>query len=373
MNRMGICIKWIIGAVILGGTIGGIGWVVNARAKPEAPPGNAIVRPIPTAEVKVLTAGYDRLFPGVVRADRRVKMAFSVAGLLETLNVEEGRDVRRGEVLAKLDPRDYRHALDVAKAKCEQAERVWNRFRRLLEQDVATPAECEDAETAYHVAEAELRIREKALADTTLLAPFDGVVAKRFVENHEHVEAKQHVLSLQDISRIEVVIQMPESMIARTANEMKSVKVCFGEAQDQWFDATVCERAAESNIVTRTYDVAVALARPSGLDIFPGMTATVKISIENPEGASPSIEVLTRIPVEALWAGPDGESYVWVIAPNGGKPEKRAVAARAMHADYVEVSRGLCPGERVAIAGLQALCEDLLVRPAVTGKEGLDG
>ena len=374
MNRIRLLIKWIIGILVLGGTVGGIGWVVNTRSKPEEPPEKAIVRPVPTAEVKALEVGYDQLFPGVVRAERRVKMAFCVEGVLEELHGEEGRGVRQGEVLAQLDPRDYQHAFDVAKAKYEQAQRDWKRLLQLREKNAVSQAEYEASETAYHIAKAELRIHEKALSDTSLLAPFDGIIAKRFVENHEHVEAKQPVLSCQDISRVEVVIQMPESMIARTAaNDLRGVQVCFGEAREQWFDATVCERTAESDRVTRTYDVAVTLARPSGLEIFPGMTATVKISVDNVPGVTPSNEDLTSIPVEALWSGPDGESYVWVIDPKGGRPEKRAVVTQSMRSDYVEVSHGLCPGERVAIAGLRALCADMLVRPIVAGKEGLDG
>ncbi len=341
----------------------------------EAPPSQAVVaRPIPTAVVQAAPAGYERVFPGNVRANRRVELAFSVPGLLDRLNAEEGRRIRQGEVIAGLDERDYRYALDAAAARCANAKRELARHRNLRRQGVVTESEYEDAQTAHDIAVAELRTCEKALEDTVLRAPFDGVVVERYAENHEHVQAKRAIVAFQDISLVEVVVPVPERLFARGgAGALRSPRVRFDADGERWFDATVREHSARSDRVTQTYDLVVALAPPPDLNVLPGMTATVKVRIAGSSDAASPTGHATQVPAEALWLGRDGGSYVWVIDPAGADPSKRRVETVNMRDGCVEVRSGLRPGEHVAIAGLHTLREGLRVRPMVAGKEGLDG
>ncbi len=333
-----------------------------------------IVRSVPTAVVQSPPKDCVRLFPGKVRANRRVELAFSVPGLLDQLNAEEGCSIRKGEIVARLDQRDYRYALDRAKAKLENAKRELARYASLWEQKAAARVEYENAETSYHVALAEFRICQKALEDTMLHAPFDGVIAKRYVENQEHVQAKKAIVSFQDISRIEVIIQIPERLIAHGGiAALKILQVRFDADSEHWFDATVREHSAKSDSITQTYDVVLVLAPPADLKVFPGMTATVRARITEPSALSASLQDVARIPAEALCRGDAGRSYVWVIDPAGGNPKKILVESAELCGDYVDVRSELHPGELVAIAGLHMLQENSLVRPMLNGKEGLDG
>ncbi len=364
-----------IGLLVTGLTICVTIWVGKNRSEAKHMTKAPVVRPVPTAMVRALSKTYVRRFPGKVRASRRVELAFSVPGLLEQLNAQEGQKIKKGAVLAKLDQRDYQHALDAAKAKCFHAKRELTRFCALREQKVVTEVQYENTKTAYDVALAEWRIREKALADTVLLAPFDGVIARRHVENHEHVQAKQAILSFQDISLFEVVIQVPERLISQNEiQKMAEFQVGFetDPGTERWFAAAVREFSAESDSITRTYDVIIALPPPPGLHVLPGMTARVEARMENSSGRSRDAEHATRAPVEALWHGSDGRSYVWIVDPAGGHPAKKQVEVAAIWGNMVEIRSGLKPGEQVAIAGLHMLRESLRVRPMLAGKEGLD-
>ncbi len=102
------------------------------------------------------------------------------------------------------------------------------------------------------------------------------------------------------------------------------------------------------------------------------MTAAVKVQIQEGPQASEK-ERATRIPVEALCCGSDGAPYVWVIPSTGGNPRKQNVETAALTGDSAVIRSGLKPGSHVAVAGLHFLGEELLVRPVVTGEEGLDG
>ncbi|QHI68316.1 efflux RND transporter periplasmic adaptor subunit [Tichowtungia aerotolerans] len=333
-----------------------------------------VIRPVPTCAARALSSDSVRRFPGTVRANRRVELAFSVSGLLEQLNAGEGRSIRKGETIARLDQRDFRYALDRAQATLANARQEWERYTRLREQKVATDAEYESAQAAYDIALAEFQIRQKALEDTVLCAPFDGMIVQRHVENHEHVQAKHPIVSFQDISLVEVLFQVPERLIAQGGTEVfKSLQVCFDADSGRWFPAEVREHSAKSNRITQTYDVVLVLAPPADLRVLPGMTATVRAGIATAPAALQFAHNATRIPVEALCRGGSGKSYVWVIDPAGGTPRKVFVESADFCGDCVDVRSALRPGEQVAVAGLHALREDIPVRPLAAGKEGLDG
>lgn len=378
--RMAAVVLAVLGAVVCAISFSGRDNAEEAdatRKKAFAPAAEAMetptARPVPTAVAELVRDGHSRVFPGKVRANRRAELSFSVGGRLVELNAQEGVRVRRGQVLARLDQRDFLHERDSAKASFVQAERNLTKFRSLYAQRVVTETQFEDVRTAYDIALADLHIREKALADTLLRAPFDGVVVNRLIENFGHVKKDETVLSLQDISRMEVVIQVPERLIARDGTDgFSRLRVHFDADPEQgrWFDATVREYSVESDKVTRTYDVVVALTTPEDLQVFPGMTASVRAVVGK---GDVSTDATTRIPLEAVWNGVDGGSYVWVIAPGGGHPVKARVEIASLRGACAEIRSGLEPGMHVAVAGVHALSEEVLVRPLAAGEGGLDG
>lgn len=339
---------------------------------------SSFMRPIPTVVAKAEERRLARVFPGKVRANRRAELSFAVGGKLVELNAQEGSCVTKGQVLARLDQRDFLHERDSARARFLQAERNLNKYSSLHQQQVITKTQFEDVQTAYDIALADLNIRQKALADTTLSAPFDGVVVSRYTENFSCIQKDGKILSLQDLSMIEVVIQVPERLLAREGAEgFTRLEVHFdGDREaDRWFTASVREYSAESDKTTRTYDVVVGLASPEGLQVLPGMTASVRALVNGGRGLSDErvTSAITLVPLEAVWNGVDGEAYVWVIPPEGGHPEMRKVRLGALRGDCAEILSGLEPEARVAVAGVHSLRENVLVRPQEAGKEGLDG
>ena len=311
-------------------TIAGASWFSGVGHKADEPMPTAarikeaetrLVRPIPTAVVLPLPELLTREFPGKVRANKRVQLAFSVAGQLIELNALEGRLVRRGEIVARLDPRDNRNARDAAKAKYDDAKRKFDRFETLYERKVVPQAEYDSTKAALEMAAAELRIRQKALDDTVLWAPFDGVIATRLVENHEHVKSQQSILSIQDISRVEVVVQVPERLIARGgARSLHNIAVHLDVDGGREFEAVVRELSTEADPITRTYRLVLEMEPPRDITVFPGMTAMVRAEVDRSrpvEGWTPNH---TLVPYAAVVNGGDGKSYVWGDRRKGRGP-----------------------------------------------------
>jgi RND family efflux transporter MFP subunit len=369
--------KWAIVTAVLC-AMGTASWYAVVSGTVEQHEKNEItvttVRPVPTAIVQDALLARKRLFPGTVQAQSRVEIAFSLDGLLVELNGQEGKNVLKGEVLAKMDQRDFLHALDAAKANFLRAETEFSRTKTLQSRKVISQAEYDNAKTTFDVARAELRIRQKALSDTVLVAPYDGVVAHRYVENHEHIKKLEPILAFKDISKIDVVIQIPEGLIAHAGTEdFKDILVKFDADGDRWFSGVVREFRVQSDPVTRTYEVAVSVQPPSDIHVLPGMTATVSVTTSVTPEIYKNPQSVRFVPVEAIFGGSDGHSYAWVIPESGGSPRKTQVTLGALCEGGIEIIDSLETGQRVAVSGVHSLRENMQVRPVLEGREGLDG
>lgn len=336
-------------------------------------PMDPTLRPIPTSEVAILAGQSYRKFPGSVRAAERVDMAFSIDGLLVELNAIEGTHVQKGKVLARLDQRDMHSDYDAAKARYDIAKKELDRAQVLIKKNVIARADFDSAESACDVAAAEMKIRKKALEDTVLTAPIDGVVAKRMIENYQHIKAKDTVLSIKNISEVDIVIQVPERFIATGGSKrFNTTKVSFDAAPGEWYDASIREFNIESDPVTRTYEVVVSLTPPENLEIYPGMTATVQAPISETAGSTIDAAQKNLVPLAAVVGDENGTSYVWIVPEQGGNPEKTIVEIGQIRRGGIEVLSGLEPGQLVAIAGVHSLTADMKVRPANVKRGGLD-
>jgi len=292
---IGLALACSLGTFVWYANVSGMEGDRNRKTTPVA-------RPVPTALVKEMVAEKIRMFPGTVKARNRMDIAFSVEGLLVELNAHEGRPVKKGDILARIDPRDFQNAHDAAKANYQRTESEFKRVTALRDRKVVSQAEFDNAKAAYDVAMAELNIQKKALDDTVIVAPYDGLVAKRYVENREHVKKQAPILALKDISEVEVVIQVPERLMAHGGiSQFKDVRVKFDADGEHWFSGRVNEFSVQSDAVTRAYDVTVRLPSPPGMEILPGMTATVRIAFGAKSAPSRTGQNVALIPVEAVF------------------------------------------------------------------------
>lgn len=338
--------------------------VIGLHAGCSAPPEREAAAP---RAVEVIELGApDQLplqqFPGEVRADQRAELSFRVAGPLLQLPVQEGQIVRRGELLARLDPADFANEVQLRQSYATEARTLFDRVARALANNAVTVAERDQVRARSEVAQAELTLAENALADTELRAPFAGRIARRLVENFQNVQAGDGVLILEDITRLEVSIQLPEQDVIRLPPDapMHGAEVgtvSFPSLPGQAFPVTVKELTTRADPRTNTYRVALSLPRPEDGNILPGMSATFQ----------PAFDVVAsqrvyRLPVEAVRATPDGQAFVWVLAANGQAVERRGVRKGRLGGASIEIREGLGAGDRVVTHGSAYLADGMRVR-----------
>jgi RND family efflux transporter MFP subunit len=331
-----------------------------------------VVRPVKTLIVGAV-ADTERSFPGRVEASEQVNLSFRVGGQLIEFPVREGQMIRKDQLVARLDPRDFQIRVDSATAEFERAEADLQRISALYEKDAVSKAQLDQAKATRDVAKAAMDDAETNLGYTYLRAPFAGRIGETLVENFEDVRPKEPILSLINIEHIDIVIDLPESHIAtaRTVQDRRisgRLVASFEVAPGREFDLQIKEVAAQADPRTQTYRVTLTMRQPDGINILPGMTATVTRFGDEADAAIAGIV----IPAIAVFSDAAGVPQVWVIDRQTMTVSRRPVATGDLTGtDGVRILDGLSGGEMIAVTAVTQLRNGMQIRP-LSELEGYD-
>ncbi|MCQ8103729.1 efflux RND transporter periplasmic adaptor subunit [Methylomonas sp. SURF-2] len=357
-------------AFIVGGIL-----ILNAcREEPETKTSEQSVRPVKVLKIGNVSSDQTLKMPSTVRASDRVDLAFQVPGRLIEMPVKEGQAVKKGDLLARLDPRDYetnlRNAtgtLAKAKAKLEYDIAEYHRYVSVKEKEAGAVSDSVLSlkKAAENVSKADLQSAQAGvdaardqLAYSYLRAPFAGVLAKRYVDNYQEVQAKQTIISLQNTTAIELLIDVPELLVA-PERRIPRAHAEFASAPGKLFELTVKEFATQADPMTQTYQVVLVMPSPRGIRILPGMTANVIFDLSDTDVADTEIS----IPAIAVTADTAGKPFVWVIDDKTMQVQRRSVTTGALTGnDNIRITAGLKPGETIAISGVSMLRDGQVVR-----------
>jgi membrane fusion protein, multidrug efflux system len=328
----------------------------------------ACSKPAPTEEpvraVKVMTVGVSPLnsgyeFAGEVRPRVESRLGFRVAGKIVKRQVEMGQRVKAGQVLAQIDPQDYRLAADAARAQVaaartnqELAAADYKRYATLKDQNFISGAELERRETTLKAAQAQLEQAQAQLSSqgnqasyANLVADVAGVVTAVEAEPGQVVSAGAPVVRIAQDGPRDVVFSVPEDKIG----EMKpgaSVKVRVWTANTQ-IEGKVREIAASADPVTRTFAIKVSLNAADALPL--GSTVYVV-----PQSLSHAGVPAIKLPTSAL-RQEGKETAVWVLDQASMTVKPQVVQIATADGNEAVIGGGLQPGMLVVSAGVHVL------------------
>ena len=354
VEKQGHKLPWlVIFAVVL---------VCSCGRGEEKEPPKEVVRPVKLFSVSSEVETDTRELPGRVRASKRADLAFQVSGPLTQLPVGEGGFVKKGALVAQILPRDFKTALATAKANELEAMHQYNRYKDLYIKKQVSKSDFDKAKRGYDVAKSDVETAGNALKDTSLKAPFAGVIAKRYVENFQEVRAKDPIVSLQDVSELEIVVDVPEVSMVNVRGQAKGTVVAqveFTALPGMKYDLTLKEFSTEADPQTQTYRVVLALPAPKEATILPGMTAKVMGKKGTKMDAS---EKGFFVPVNAVFSDEAGNEFVWVVDPDTMAVDKRVVGVGRVSGGNISVLEGLEPGNIIVTAGVNYLRPGMKVR-----------
>ena len=301
-------------------------------------------------------------FPAVISAFDSSTMTFQVPGLLQDIKVKEGEDVRKGQVLARIDQRDYQTALQSAQAQYDNAALEYERAKRLIEGDAISRSVLEQRESQHDIAKANLARSQKALNDTVLKAPFNGVVADVHIKNFETAAAGQAIMTLQSDGLSQALVQVPASVVVNSDQiNLLDVYLSLDADPSLKLPAVLGENLAIADQTTQTIEARFTFTPPKKLVILPGMTGTLNGQYRYAKD-TPATTQNPVVPISAVQSEA-GKTYVWLVESGTMRVSKQAVTVEAGVSDTVVVSGGLSVGDVIVGAGGHYLSEGATVRP----------
>lgn len=318
----------------------------------------------PVRAVKVMTVGMQPLsaraeYAGEVRARVESRLGFRVGGKIIRRQAEVGQRVQAGQVLAQIDPQDYRLATDAARAQRaaaatnrDLAAADYKRYQELKAQNFISGAELERRETTLKAAQAQLEQAQSQLAlqgnqtgYAELRADVSGVVTAVEAEVGQVVAAGAPVLRIAADGARDVVFSVPEDRLASLPVGVPVRVRLWGKNTE--LPGRVREIAASSDPLTRTYPVKVAIEASAP----PPLGATVSVLPAVPAQQAPAAITL---PTTALRQ--DGQATaVWVLDAASMTLRSQPIQVATADGNEVVVASGLQPGMRVVTAGVHVL------------------
>ncbi len=318
------------------------------------------VRPIAAIKVGEVQEISGRKFPGKAKATQEADLAFDVGGKLSERPVDIGDVVKEGDVIARLNPREFKARLKSTEAELKKVKKNLERGKKLVEKKFISEVDYDRLVAAVDKSEAEQDLAEKALADSVIKAPFDGHIANLYVENYQAVLSKKVIARLLDTTQIEMVVQIPENLISKVSY-IEDIRVTFDSFPDVALTATVKEVSNEASQTTRTYPVTLIMEQVDGVEILPGMAGNAIGTLVMPEAGDKTEQLV--VPVKAVFTpNTEKQDHVWVIDDKSGNVQLRVVKTGQLVGYGIQVIDGIKAGEWVAIAGVHTLREGQKVR-----------
>ncbi|MBP9059637.1 MAG: efflux RND transporter periplasmic adaptor subunit [Rhodoferax sp.] len=325
-------------------------------------------KPTPTEEpirsVKVITVGLASVqtgaeFAGEVRARVESRLGFRVGGKIVRRQAELGQRVKVGQILAQLDPQDYKLAADAGRAQVaaattsrDLAAADFKRFKELRDQNFISSAELERREGAFKAAQAQLEQAQAQFsgqgnqaAYTTLVADVAGVVTSVDAEPGQVVAPGTPVVRIAQDGPRDVVFSVPEDRVAQI-KPGSGVNVRVWSANTT-LQGVVREVAASADPVTRTFGVKVSLDAKDPVTL--GTTVAV-----TPQALRSSAAQVIKLPTSALVQSAKS-SAVWVLDSTSMTVRLQPVQVATADGNEVVLASGLQPGAVVVSAGVHVL------------------
>lgn len=281
---------------------------------------------------------------------RGVDLAFRVGGPLVYLNNVVGSYVKKGDVVASIDERDFKVGLQKAESNYKLSKNEYERYHELLKQNSVSQSVFDRIEAQYILAKGNYEDARHAFEDTQLRAPYSGYIDRVNVENYQKVAPGQPIAYFIDMSSYKVTSWVSVEDAQSVGEDTRFTCVIKDADSTYRFNAKLLELGSKASFTKQSYPLSVVLEDVEGLKLRAGMSILLEMYNQSESASSSSV-----VPVTALFAQGE-QSCVWVLKDN--QVERRNVVVEKILSDSEAlVQNGVKPGELVVSAGANYLRE----------------
>ena len=279
---------------------------------------------------------------GTVQAKQHATLEAKLSGRIDKMPVLLGQAVKAGQLVARLDAAEIKARVEQAEASLQQAERDWKRTSALFDQQAATRSDYEAADSRYRVAKAAVAEAQAMMGYVEILAPFDGVVTKKWADVGDLATPGKPLIGLEDPSMLQLEADVPDAIASRIQQDARlAIRIDSLKGE---LTGTVREIAPTADPASRTLRVKLDLLQTAGLRS--GQFARLVV----PVGESSSV----RVPTSAVVLR--GQLEILFVVTNQ-RAQLHLVKTGRTIGDEVEILAGLASGESVVVGGAALLTD----------------
>lgn len=279
-------------------------------------------------------------FSGVVKENSTVSLSFRTPGQIARVLVKEGSRVRRGQLVATLDTKDYQLQVDAAQTQYNQLKNEVERLSKLHEANSIAGNDFEKATSGLEQVRIKLQNAKNQLSYTQLTAPVDGTIQKVNFEPSEMVSAGLPVMDLIDTRSMEVEVNIPAEVYRQLANTTEAYCMAAGQRY-RLHKKSALAKADANQLFMVKYAIDGQLSAGVNVDVY--------IEI----GGSQTVSGLS-IPAHAIFED-GGKTYVWVVEQGDVVKRHAITTSRVDSEGMAVVESGISASDRVVKAGVKAL------------------
>lgn len=286
---------------------------------------------------------------GKLSAKTEQRLSFKTGGIIKRIYVDEGQNVKKGQLLAELNLSEIKARVNLAEQAQGKAERDYKRARNLYKDSVVTLEQLQNAQTSLEIAGSNLEIARFNLKYSTITAPSDGRILKRLMEENEMSGSGSPVFLFGSTDGKWIVrVSLTDKDIIYIARGDSAV-ISFDVYQNTNFKAIVSEIGKAADPFTGTYEVELTIIPDRNRKLISGFIAKVDIY--------PSClkQKYLSVPVDALTDYNEINGYVYVVEDNIAVRKK--IEFTKILGDEVLISSGLKPGSKIITDGLNYISD----------------
>jgi len=286
----------------------------------------------------------DKEFSFIAQPFRTSELSFRVGGPIDRFDVYAGNRYKQGNIIAEIDPRDFRIRKERAEAVYHQAKAEFERIQKLYDKGNISASSYEKAKADYTTA--------KTAFDTTSYE-----LEEVYIEKFQDVKATQPVISFIDIDQLKLEIYVTQD-IAYAAQALDTIQVRFDAQPDKVYKAQIAEVSKGTTRNNLSYLLTALLPNKEG-KLLAGMSGKAML---NRSSITTDASKGVAVPQTALCHRPTEGDYLWVVDTNTQEVNRRKVKKGDLLPDgYVTITEGLHPDETVATSGLRFLSDGMKI------------
>lgn len=334
-----------------------VGTIVSCKQAAEK---QEVIRPVKVAKV----APYNLTtitFSGIVTPDEYSNLAFRTSGPIVALDVVEGQSVKRGDVIAKIDPLDYQLSYDAKRVSYLTAKSQLERAEKLLTKEAISKQEYESTVAAEQNAKATYENAREMLNETTLRAPFSGFIQKKYVENHMEVRAGEKIVCLINPNKLQMEATLPDYLLSYIESRPE-LYVEFEAYKGTKFKAAIKEyvqASPDGSGVPIYVEITDPKFNLKDYNVAIGFSCSIELVIKGNQNLN-----YTLIPLSAVVGNSNNsKGSVFVYDAQLKKVNKREIEyGEIINGKDIIVESGLNVGDMVVSAGANRVKEGEIVK-----------